>query len=98
MKRWSFTQNLLHGFWKRWSKEYVSSLQERGKWTSGKENLKLGDIVYITDDNTLPLQWPIGRVIHLYSGPDRFVRVVKIKTTTGIYNHAVHKSQRIPLA
>ena len=98
MKRWSFTQNLLHGFWKRWSKEYVSSLQERGKWTSGKENLKLGDIVYITDDNTPPLQWPIGRVIHLYSGPDRFVRVVKIKTTTGIYNHAVHKSQRIPLA
>ena len=98
MKRWAFIQNLLHGFWTRWSKEYVSSLQERGKWTAEKENLKLGDIVYITDDNTPPLQWPIGRVIHVYSGPDRFVRVVKIKTATGIYNRAVHKLRKMPLA
>ena len=97
-KRWTYIQNLLNGFWKRWSKEYVSSLQERGKWASEKENLKLGDIVYITDDNTPPLQWPIGRVVYVYSGPDKFVRVVKVKTTTGIYNRAVHKLRKMPVS
>ena len=56
MKRWAFAQTLLHVFCTRWCKEYVSSLQERGKWTSEKEYLKLGDIVYITDDKTPPLQ------------------------------------------
>ena len=96
-KRWTFIQNLLHGFWKRWSTEYVSSLQERGKWTSETENLKLGDVVYITDDNAPPLQWPIGRVVYVYSGPDQFVRVVKVKTATGIYNRAVHKLRKMPL-
>ena len=96
-KRWIYVQNLLNGFWKRWSKEYVSSLQERGKWTTERENLKLGDLVYITDDNAPPLQWPIGRVIYVYSGPDKFVRVVKIKTATGIYNRPVHKLRKMPL-
>ena len=80
-----------------WSKEYVSILQERGKLTTEKEHLKLGDLVYITDDNAPPLQLPIGRVIYVYSGPDKFVRVVKIKTATGIYNRAVHKLRKMPL-
>ena len=84
-------------FWTRWCKEYVSSLQERGRWNSEKDNLKLGDIVYITDDNIPPLQWPIGRVIYVYSGPDKFVRVVKVKTATGIYYRAVHKLRKMLL-
>ena len=72
MKRWAFTQTILHGFWTRWCKKYVSPLQEREKRTSEKENLKLGNIGNITDDKTPPLQWPIGRIVHVHSGPDRF--------------------------
>ena len=51
-------QNLIGSFWKRWTKEYVSSLQERLKWKSENENLRIGDLVYLTDDNVAPLQWP----------------------------------------
>ena len=46
-KRWVFLQNLIGSFWKRWTKKYVSSLQERLKWKSENENLRIGDLVYL---------------------------------------------------
>ena len=51
----------------------------------GKENLKLGDIMYVTDDNAPQLHWPTGHVVYVYSGPDQNVGVVNIKTADGIY-------------
>ena len=59
--RWSHIQNVLLHFWKRWHKEYVTSLQERKKWGKEVTNLKVGDVVFTTDDNMAPLQWPLGR-------------------------------------
>ena len=96
-KRWAFIQRILLNFWKRWSKEYVPILQERGKWTKEVKNLLAGDLVYIMDDIVPPLQWPLGRIVYVYSGPDQFVRVVKVKTSTGTYNRCVHKLQKLPL-
>ena len=96
-KRWFFLQNLLGIFWKRWTKEYVSSLQERLKWKNESENLRVGDLVYLTDDNVAPLQWPLGRITYVYSGPDQFVRVVKVKTSNGIFNRPVAKLRKLPL-
>ena len=96
-KRWFFLQNLLGIFWKRWTKEHVSSLQERLKWKNESENLRVGDLVYLTDDNVAPLQWPLGRITYVYSGPDQFVRVVKVKTSNGIFNRPVAKLRKLPL-
>ena len=62
-------------------KEYVSTLQERTKWTKESSNLKVGDVVYVMDDNAAPLQLPLSRVSYVYSGPDNFVRVVKVRAT-----------------
>ena len=96
-KRWVFLQNLIGSFWKRWTKEYVSSLQERIKWKSENENLGISELVYLTDDNVAPLQWPLGRITYVYSGPDKFVRVVKVKTSNGIFNRPVAKLRKLPL-
>ena len=90
-------QNLIGSFWKRWTKEYVSSLQERSKWKNENENLRIGDLVYLTDDNVAPLQWPLGRITYVYSRPDKFVRVVKVKTSNGIFNRPVAKLRKLPL-
>ena len=94
-KRWAFIQNIITHFWKRWNKEYVSTLQERNKWKLEVEPLKI--VVYITDDNVPPLQWPLGKVTHVFSGPDKFVRVVKVKTAPGTYSRPVHKLRKLPL-
>ena len=95
VKKWAHLQNLTIHFWKRWAKEYVTSLQERNKWKQETSDLKVGDVVYETDDNTPPLQWPLARVSYVYSGPDKYVRVVKIKTANGTYNRSVHKLRKL---
>ena len=87
---------MLH-FWNRWTKEYVTTLQERSKWRRETSNLKVGDLVFICDDNSAPLQWPIGCVHNVYNGPDSAVRVVKVKTPTGKYNRSVHKLKKLPI-
>ena len=81
-------------FWKSRSKEYVTSLQERRKWKRETANGKIGDVVYVSDDNVSPLQWPIAKVIYVYSGPDQFVEVVKIITFTVIHKRSVHKLRK----
>ena len=33
---------------------------------------------FITEDNAAPMHWPLDRVVLRKSGPDKFVRVVKL--------------------
>ena len=76
-KRWIQIQKMVSHFWKRWIKVYVLALQERNKWRLETSNLKVGDIVFVIDDNVHPPQWPLAKVQPVYTGPDKFVRVVK---------------------
>ncbi|GFY31794.1 hypothetical protein TNCV_4201031 [Trichonephila clavipes] len=45
--RWELLQNIKRGFWKKWSSEFISSLQPRKKWQDAQPNLKEDDIVLI---------------------------------------------------
>ena len=61
-----------------------------------KQNLK--DIVYITDDNSPPLSWPLGIVHETYTGNDNLVRVAKIETGNGKFsNRPIVKLRKIPI-
>ena len=52
-------------------------------WTKESSNLKVGDVVYVMDDNAATLQWPLARVSYMYSKPESFVRVVLVRASTG---------------
>ena len=41
-KRWKRVQFLANQFWQRWRKEYLQSLQTRGKWHNPRRNLQIG--------------------------------------------------------
>ena len=64
-KRWRQAQLLADHYWKRWMKEYLPSLQERPKCPREQNNLKVGDLVLIADDNVNRNQWPLGRVVNV---------------------------------
>ena len=61
-KRWIQIQNIVSHVWKRWVNEYVFSLQERNEYRLETSNLKVGDIVFVIDDNVPPLQWPLAKI------------------------------------
>ena len=95
----SFLKRLISLFWKRWSSEYLTTLQIRRKWNrDGTSNLEEGDIVFVTDETTPPLQWPLGRIVEVYRGQDNICRVVKVKTARGEYVKPVIKLRKLPLS
>ena len=74
-------QYLSNLFWRRRTREYLPSTQERQKWNKPQRNLAVNDIVLLLDENTPRSIWPLGRVIEVYSNRGgRLVRSAKVKT------------------
>ncbi|XP_035216218.1 uncharacterized protein LOC118189663 [Stegodyphus dumicola] len=53
LKRFELLQQMKQGFWKRYYKEYLNSLQQRYKWKKQLPNLSVGDIVLIKKDGNV---------------------------------------------
>ena len=77
-QRWRFVQDLVGRFWRRWTKEYLPSLQSRGKWLTEKRDLVIDDVVLVSDPKSPRGMWPLGRITQTFPGPDGHVRTVEI--------------------
>lgn len=82
--------------WKRWSHDYLHTLQQRAKWHKTQYNVKIGDLVLIKEDGLPPLQWYRGRVTKLFPGRDSIVRVVELKTAKGHFTRSLAKLIPLP--
>lgn len=83
--------------WDRWSKEYLSQLQERNRWGSEKgPKINLGSIVMVKDNNALPLQWKLGLVKCLRPDNEGISRVATIKTLQGEYRRTIRYLYPLP--
>jgi hypothetical protein len=91
LSRWQLTQQLLQHFWSRWSAEYVSSLQQRFKWKSKRENLAVNDLVLIKDEALPPTKWKLGRIVKVHPGADSLVRVATVKTAESEFKRPITK-------
>ncbi|GFU80688.1 uncharacterized protein TNCV_514151, partial [Trichonephila clavipes] len=81
LDNWQKITKIIQLIWKRWSVDYLNSLQQRNKWHFEKKNAKIGDMVIIKEDNLPSCQWSLGRINNIYQGKDSKVRVVEVKTT-----------------
>ncbi|GFX27788.1 integrase catalytic domain-containing protein [Trichonephila clavipes] len=89
-------QNIKRGFWKKWSSEFISSLQPRKKWQDAQPNLKEDDIVLIKEEGP-PGTWPMARVLQVHPGNDGLVRVATVKTQDSVFKRPVHKLHKLPI-
>lgn len=80
---WKSIDRLHQSFWRRWSTEYLHTLQQRSKWTESSPEISIGTLVLIKQDNLPPLRWPRGRVTELHPGPDGRARVATLITSSG---------------
>lgn len=97
--RLTYFQRLTHiqqAFWKKWSINYLNLLQNRPKWLTPSPNLKINDIVLLKEDNTVPLQWPLARIVEVMLGSDGRTRVVKVKTQNGVFTRSISKLCLLP--
>ncbi|XP_065079562.1 uncharacterized protein LOC135702458 isoform X1 [Ochlerotatus camptorhynchus] len=97
LSRWQYLNQLRDHFWNKWSREYLSTLQSRAKWTKKQPNIEIGTVVLLVEDNQPSQAWKLGRIKAVYTGKDGVVRVADVKTTTGVYRRAVSKLAPLPL-
>lgn len=96
-KLWIERQKMLQHFWQRWQNEYLTTLQERKKWRRKKENVKIGQLVVIREENLPPAQWKLGRIAELMPARDGLVRNVMVKTMNGKFKRPVQKICVLPI-
>ncbi|XP_011866307.1 PREDICTED: uncharacterized protein LOC105561166 [Vollenhovia emeryi] len=98
LTRWQLVQQLKQHFWKRWSIEYLNSLQERTKW---KKNLgaalEPGQLVIIKQQGLAPLQWLVGRIQEVHPDSDGISRSAVVKTNKGNLVRPITKLAILPI-
>jgi hypothetical protein len=97
LSRWQFIQSMTQDFWRRWSGEYLTRLQQRPKWIYGIEKISVGSLVTIKEENLAPLHWRLARVIQLHPGPDGVNRVATLKTSNGELKRPLVKLALLPI-
>ncbi|KAL7726200.1 hypothetical protein ACLKA6_001605 [Drosophila palustris] len=96
LKRWRQLSELKLLIWRKWSRDYLLSLQQRVQWSKGEANLVEGAVVLVHDDSSPPQRWITGRVTRAIAGEDGKVRVAEIKTAAGVIKRPIHKLARLP--
>jgi len=95
-QRWKLLDQCHQAFWRRWSTEYLTSLQGRSKWATEAPNVKVNDMVVIIDNQSPPLAWRLGRILEVLPGNDGVVRVVRVLTCHGQITRPVAKIVVLP--
>ena len=77
-KRIQHLEMVQEQFWRQWRRNYLSTLQSRGKWSHEKNNIQKGDIVLLMKENSKRHEWPLAKIIETFEGRDGLVRSVKL--------------------
>ena len=73
------------------SKATPLSSPQFNKWRQPTRNIQPGDLVVIREDSPIAIKWPLARIVEVYPGKDKLVRVALVKTANGVYTRPVNK-------
>ena len=95
-----FFDTLRDGSFNRWCltrrrglrrREYLLSLQSRQKWTRESRNVRLGDIVLLSDQEVPRGRWRMGRIVEVFPSQDGLVQKARVKTGESTYLRPISK-------
>jgi len=99
LTRFQYLTQLIQSFWLRWSREYLSTLQQRFKWNRKDQAnpISTGMMVLLRDELVPPMKWALGRIVECHPGRDHNIRVVSVKTAKGIVKRAMTRLCILPI-
>ncbi|XP_033225734.1 uncharacterized protein LOC117178416 [Belonocnema kinseyi] len=99
LSSWEHAQQMLQHFWSSWQKEYLHQMISRNKWqsTSDPDIIKVGTLVVLKEDNLAPMDWKLARIVDVHPGQDKVVRIVTVRTNTGVYKRSVTRLYPLPI-
>jgi len=81
-------------FWSKWSELAGPNLFIRHKWHRVERNVKVGDVVWLADQNALRGQFRLGRVVTTYPDKKGIVRDVDLRICMGLPGPHVSRVRR----
>lgn len=96
LKLWQKITRHTQLIWRKWSLDYLNNMQQRNKWKFKRNEVKIGDLVVLKEDNLPPCKWALGKIIEIIRGKDDRVRVVVVKTSLGVFKRAITKICLLP--
>ena len=90
-KRWHQAQVVSTHIWNRWLREYLPGLITRKKWLQPTANVKIGDLVLVSEHAVSRGYWPLGKIVKVFPGHDNVVRSAEVKTKFGVMRRPVTK-------
>ncbi|GFX92391.1 integrase catalytic domain-containing protein [Trichonephila clavipes] len=75
LSRWQCTTKCVQTIWKRWKNDYLNYLQQRNKWQFEKNNVVVGGLVLLKENDLPPCKWAMARILEVIYGTDGKVRV-----------------------
>jgi hypothetical protein len=97
LKNWQKVPKFVQILRRKWRHNYLNELQQRSKWRWEKNNIKVGELVLLVEDNLPTHKWALGRIIDVYFGNDNKVRVVLVKTQQDTFKRSVSKICVLPM-
>ena len=94
--RYKLVTQMRNHFWKIWSKDYLSNLQQLHRWRFPRANIEIGNIVLIKDEQLPPTKWALAKVEKVHYGQDGKVRVAEVKSSKGIFTRPIVKLVPLP--
>jgi hypothetical protein len=94
--RLQLVETICQRFWDRWVELYAPTLVKQSKWHKSSIDLKPGDVVVVSDSNSLRGQYYIARVKEVYPGPDGKVRRVSLAYKNFKVNEKVYEYKGSP--
>ncbi|XP_062540922.1 uncharacterized protein LOC134208964 [Armigeres subalbatus] len=88
-------QQMFQKYWDRWSRDYLTELQTCSKYKQPSP-IRIGTLVVLREDNMPPLCWPLARITDVHPSAEGVVRVVTVKTASGVYKRPVCRICPLP--
>ncbi|GFS74786.1 integrase catalytic domain-containing protein [Trichonephila clavipes] len=70
LSRWQYTTKCVQTIWKRWKNDYLNHLQQRNKWQFEKNNVAVGCLVLLKENDLPPCKWTMARILEVIYGTD----------------------------
>ncbi|GFU13298.1 pro-Pol polyprotein [Trichonephila clavipes] len=96
LSRWERVKKITQHIYKLWKRDYLNNLQERHKWKFNKNNVSVGTLVLIKDENLPSTKWSTGRITEIFPGTDGKVRVVNLHKNS-IESHVLEEIKKLNL-
>ncbi|XP_052567505.1 uncharacterized protein LOC128093784 [Culex pipiens pallens] len=97
LSKWQHLQLLREHFWRAWRRDYLTTLQPRGKNRKEMPNVRPQMVVLLEEKNAPPLEWKMGIVQQTYPGPDGLVRTADVKVGGTVIRRPTSKLSVLPI-